>query len=117
MRYLSGATWKARGRSCTAAAHWAFRRSGRVGIPNPPEKQSRVLRSRSHPTRGPGPEQRVFYAKWCIRQVYALDFGVNTPRFRTVFALREVAAAERADVEKLAQIRKAEARLVTRAAV
>jgi hypothetical protein len=34
-----------------------------------------------------------------------------------VFALRDVDAAERADVEKLAHSRKAEARLVERAAV
>jgi Homeodomain-like domain len=46
-----------------------------------------------------------------------LNFGVKTPRFRKVFALREVDAAERADVEKLAHSRKAEARLVERAAV
>jgi transposase len=56
-------------------------------------------------------------AKWCIRQVYALDFGVKIPRFRKVFALREVDAAERADVEKRAHRRKAQARLVERAAV
>ena len=42
---------------------------------------------------------------------------MKTPRFRKVFALREVEAAERADVEKLAHSRKAEARLVERAAV
>jgi transposase len=42
---------------------------------------------------------------------------VKTPRFRKVFALREVDAAERADVEKLAHSRKAEARLVERAAI
>ena len=37
---------------------------------------------------------------------------MKTPRFRKVFALREVDAAECADVEKLAHSRKAEARLV-----
>lgn len=42
---------------------------------------------------------------------------MKVPRFRKVFALREVDAAERADVEKLAHSRKAEARLVERAAV
>jgi hypothetical protein len=42
---------------------------------------------------------------------------VKTPRFRKVFALRDVDAAERADVEKLAHGRRAEARLVERAAV
>ena len=42
---------------------------------------------------------------------------MKTPRFRKVFALREVDAAERGDVEKLAHSRKAEARLVERAAV
>lgn len=46
-----------------------------------------------------------------------LDSGVKTLRSRKVFALREVDAAERADVEKLAHSRKAEARLVQRAAV
>ena len=46
-----------------------------------------------------------------------LNFEVKSPRFRKVFALREVDAAERADVEKLAHSRKAEARLVERAAV
>jgi hypothetical protein len=56
-------------------------------------------------------------SKWCIRQVYVQNCGVKTPRFRKVFALREVDPAERADVEKLAHSRKAEARLVERAAV
>ena len=46
-----------------------------------------------------------------------LDSGVKTLRSRKVFALREVDAVERADVEKLAHSRKAEARLVERAAV
>jgi transposase len=55
--------------------------------------------------------------KWCIRQVYVVNSGVKTPRFRKVFALREVEPAERADVEKRAHSRKAEARLVERAAV
>jgi hypothetical protein len=55
--------------------------------------------------------------KWCIRQVYALNSGVKIPRFRKVFAVREGDAAERADVEKLAHSRKAEARLVERAAI
>jgi hypothetical protein len=41
---------------------------------------------------------------------------VKAPRFRKVFALREVDAPERADVEKLAHRRKAEARRVERAA-
>ena len=54
---------------------------------------------------------------WCIRQVYVLDSGVKTLRSRKVFALREVDAVERADVERLAHSRKAEARLVERAAV
>jgi transposase len=42
---------------------------------------------------------------------------VKAPRVRKVFALREVDAAERAAVEKLAGSRKAEARLVERAAI
>lgn len=42
---------------------------------------------------------------------------MKRPGFRKVFALREVDAAERADVEKLAHSRKAEARLVERAVV
>jgi transposase len=44
-------------------------------------------------------------------------FWRESPRFRKVFALREVDASERADVEKLANSRKAEARLVERAAI
>ena len=42
---------------------------------------------------------------------------MKIPRFWKGFALREVDAAEQADVEKLAHCRKAEARLVQRAAV
>jgi hypothetical protein len=42
---------------------------------------------------------------------------VKTPRSRKVFALRAVNGVERADVEKLAHSRKAEARLVERAAM
>jgi Homeodomain-like domain len=42
---------------------------------------------------------------------------VKAPRFRKVFALREVDGAERAAVEKLAHSRKAQARLVERAAI
>ena len=42
---------------------------------------------------------------------------MKTPRFRQAFVLREVDAAERADVEKRAKSRKAQARLGQRAAV
>ncbi|HEY0791185.1 MAG TPA: hypothetical protein VGD78_08980 [Chthoniobacterales bacterium] len=42
---------------------------------------------------------------------------MNTPRVRKAFALRRVDGAERAPVEKLAGSRKAEARLVERAAI
>jgi transposase len=46
-----------------------------------------------------------------------IDCGVKAPRVRKVLVVREVDAAERAALEKLASSRKAEARLVERAAI